>query len=165
MVYHFNVWFTAVKYHDHVGSRSTDMFVSQPDAKHTIGVRYCFISLVSTCRFSSHCRLSTAFRRTTYRLQFKPQSQAYFRQPQPGENQDVWISFTVEWNKKARTGLEQRKDPSSCANMQPMPECFQSDVVEPIWWRSVSKNIRKPVGIGEDVELMMWLKVRRPEFI
>jgi hypothetical protein len=155
-------WFTAVRSHDYVDSRSTDMCVSQPDARHTIDVRYCFISLVSTCRFSSHCRLSTALRRTTYRLQLKPHSQAYFRQPQPGENQDVWISFTVDRNKKARTGLERRRDPSSCANVQPMLKCFQSDVVEPTWWRSVSKNVRRPVGIGEDIELMMWLKARRP---
>ena len=60
---------------------------------------------------------------------------------------------------------ERRKDPSRCANVQPMLECFQSEVVEPIWWRSVSKNVRRPVWIGEDVELMVWMKARRPEFI
>ena len=29
----------------------------------------------------------------------------------------------------------------------------------------MSKNVRRPVRIGEDVELMVWMKARRPEFI
>ena len=39
----------------------------------------------------------------------KSQSQAYFCHPQPGENKDVWIRFTVEWYKKARIGRNEEK--------------------------------------------------------
>lgn len=51
-----------VKSHDGIDSRSTDMFVSQ-QAQNTAYVRYCFISLVFTCRFfkplSSLCPITT----------------------------------------------------------------------------------------------------------
>jgi hypothetical protein len=122
---------SSVKSHNSIDSRSIDKFVSQ-QVQSTAYVRYCFISLVFTCRFLNLYRLSAALRRSAYRLPPQVSISGFYRQPSLERTKDVLIST---YSNGTRARGRSREKTLQLRQLQPMPEYFQSDVMEPIWWR------------------------------
>lgn len=127
----FNVWLTAVKSHDSIDSRSIDVFVSEPGTEHNVcEVLFHFPSVYMQI-FQATIVSLPHYDEGPINYLLKSQSQACYRRPQPGENKRRMDKYTLEWNKSPMGGAKKR--PFKLRQVQPMPECFQSDVVEPIW--------------------------------